>query len=71
LAEPGKIWRNHVKSISEERDKITEHVARAREAVQQKHLRRVGWSCFAIKNLEAIDISRAISDMRHVALLCL
>jgi len=35
LAEPGKIWRDDMKSVGEERDQVTEHVARGREAVQE------------------------------------
>jgi hypothetical protein len=35
LAEPGKVRRDDMKSVSEERDQVTEHVARGREAVQE------------------------------------
>ena len=34
LTEPGKVRGDDMKSIGEERDQVTEHVARAREAVQ-------------------------------------
>ena len=44
LAEPGKVRRDHVKSVGEQRDQVAEHVARAREAVQQQQLRRIGRS---------------------------
>src|SRR5262245_57719648 len=49
LTEPRKVRRDHQKSVGEQRDEITEHVARGREAVQQQQLRCVGWSRFAIK----------------------
>jgi hypothetical protein len=71
LAEAGKVRRDDMKSISNERDQVTEHVARAREAVQQQELRRIGRPCLAIENLEAIDIDRAVSDRSHGILLCL
>src|SRR5262245_66663366 len=35
LTEPWKVRRDHKKSVGEQRDQITEHVARARETVQQ------------------------------------
>jgi hypothetical protein len=65
LTEPRKVRRDHTKSVSEQRDQITKHVARAREAVEQQQLRCVGWSSLAIENIETIDIGRAISDRRH------
>jgi hypothetical protein len=71
LTEPGKVRRDHMKSIGEQRDQVTKHVARAREAVQQQQLRRAGWPRFAIKDLETIDIGRAISHWCHETLLCL
>jgi len=39
LAEPGKVRRDDMKSVGEARDQVAEHVARAREAVQQQQLR--------------------------------
>jgi hypothetical protein len=58
-----------MKSVGEERDQVTEHVARGREAVQEQQLRRIGWPRLAIENLETIDIGRAVSDS-HQTLLC-
>jgi hypothetical protein len=55
LAEAGEIRRDHMKSVGEERDQITEHVTCTGEAVQQQKLRRIGWSRFAIENLKAVD----------------
>src|SRR3974377_1987383 len=57
LTEPGKVRRDHMKSIGEQRDQITKHVACARKAMQQQQLWRAGWSRFAIKDLETVDIS--------------
>ena len=58
-----------MKFVGEERDQVTEHVARAREAVQQQQLRRVGRPRLAIENLETIDVGRAVPDRRHETLL--
>lgn len=41
LAEPGKIRRDYMKPVREKRDQVQEHVARAREAVQEQQLRRM------------------------------
>ena len=65
LTEAGKVRRDHKKSAGEQRDQITKHVARAREAVQQQQLRCVGWPRFTIEDLETVDIGRAISDRHH------
>jgi hypothetical protein len=59
-----------MKSVGEERDQIPEHVAGAGKAVQQQQLRRVITTRLAIKNLETIDIGRAVADRRHQTLLC-
>src|SRR5262245_33409169 len=68
LTEPRKVRRDHMKSIGEQWDQITKHVTGARKAVQQQQLRRACWSRFAIKDLETVDISRAISHRRHETL---
>jgi hypothetical protein len=60
-----------MKSVGEQRDQVTKHVARAREAVQQQQLRGICWSRLAIKDLETVNIGLAISDSRHENLLCL
>jgi len=39
LTEPGKIGRDHMKPVGKRRDQITEHVTRAREAVQEQQFR--------------------------------
>jgi hypothetical protein len=70
LTEPRKVGRDDMKSVGEERDQVAEHVARAREAVQQQQLRRIGWPRLAIENVEAIDIGRAVPGGRHQILLC-
>src|SRR5260370_31389279 len=69
--EPGKVRRDDMKPVREERDQVAEHVARAREAVQQQQLRRLGWPRLALENVETVDIARAIADRRHKTLLCL
>src|SRR5215831_6890404 len=55
--EPRKVRRDHKKSVGEQRDQITKHVARAREAVQQQQLRCVGWPRFTIEDLETVDMA--------------
>jgi len=45
LAKPGKVRRDNMKPVREKRDQVQEHVARAREAVQEQQLRRIGISC--------------------------
>ncbi len=64
LTEPGKIRCNHPEFVGEQRDQVTKHVARAREAVQQQQLRCVSRPRFTIEDLEAVDIGRSIPD-RH------
>jgi hypothetical protein len=54
-----------MKSIGEQWNQITKHVARARETVQQHQFWRAGCTCFAIENLEPIDVGRAISGRHH------
>src|SRR5260370_42052874 len=70
LTEPRKVRRDDMKSVAEERDQITEHVSRAREAVQQRQLRRIRWPRLAIENHETINIDREGSDRRHQTLSC-
>ena len=60
LTEPRKVRRDDMKSVGKERDQVAEHVARAREAVQQQQHRRISWARLAIENLETIDIGRAV-----------
>src|SRR5262249_6068456 len=71
LTKSGKVRRNDRKSVGKERDQIPEHVARAREAMQQQELWRMRGPCFAIENLETVDIGRAIPDGLHRILLYL
>src|SRR5262249_16214403 len=52
LTESRKVRCDDAKSVGKERDQVTEHVACAREAVQQKQLRRIGWGRLARENLE-------------------
>src|SRR5262249_61325926 len=70
LTEPRKVRRDHEKSIGEQRDQITKHVARAREAVQQQQLRGIDRARFTIGDIETVDIGRAETYGRHENLLC-
>jgi hypothetical protein len=58
-----------VKALRKERDQITEHVARAGKAMQQKKRRSIGRTGFSIEYLEAVDFSGAVIDGGHVRLL--
>src|SRR5262249_60057981 len=60
--ESREVRGDNMKPVGEERDQIAEHVARAREAMQQQELRRIGWPGLAIENLEAVDIGGAVAD---------
>src|SRR5262249_39288693 len=71
LTEPGKVRRDHMKSVSKKRDQVAEHVTRAGKAMQEQQLGGAGRSRFAIEQLETVDIGRAISDRRHQTLLSL
>src|SRR5262249_59587357 len=69
LTEPGKVWGDDMKPVSEKRDQVAEHVARAREAMQQQELGRIRSPRLTIENLETVDVGRAIADGRHLTLL--
>ena len=71
LAEARQVGRDDVEAIGQERDEVAEHVARAREAVQQQQLRRVGGAGLAIEDLEAVHIGGAISGCSVMVLLLL
>src|SRR5258708_27274033 len=62
LTETRKVGCDDMKSVGAARDQVTDHVARAREAVQKQQLRRVGCPRLAIENLETVDIGCAVLD---------
>ena len=53
--------------IGQQRDQVAEHVAGAREAVQQQQLRRIRRARLAIEDLEAVHVGGAIVDGGHDA----
>ena len=55
-AEAGQIRGDDMIVLGEFGDQVAEHVARAREAVQQQHGRAARIAGFAVEQLEAIDI---------------
>src|SRR5258708_3710070 len=65
LAEARQVWRDDVETVGQERDKVPEHVARAREAVKQQQLRRIRRARLAIEDAEAVQVGGAIADAGH------
>jgi hypothetical protein len=54
-----------VKAIGQKRDQIPEHVTRAREAMEQQQLGRVGRSRLSIKDFESVDFNGTVLDGWH------
>ena len=67
VAEARQIGRDDVEAVGQQRDQVAEHVARAREAVQQQQLRRIRRARLAIEDLEAVHVGGAIGDGGHGA----
>ena len=67
LAKPGKVRRDNMKPVREKRDQVQEHVARAREAVQDQQLRRIPSP--ACNSISEISGYRMHDDSRPVAVL--
>jgi hypothetical protein len=65
LTKTGQVRRHKVKALGKERDQITEHVAGAWEAMQQKERGSIGPTGFSIEYLEAVDFGRAVIDGGH------
>ena len=63
LSEARQVGRDHAEAPAKQRDEVAEHVARAREAVQQQDGRRRGVAGRAIEEFEAVDVDRAIGDL--------
>jgi hypothetical protein len=62
LTETGKVGRDHVKPIRESRDEVAEHMAGARETVQQQDRLSVFRSRLATEDVEAADIDLPETD---------
>ena len=60
-----QIGCDDVKSIGKPRDEVSEHMAGARKAMQQQQRLRVRRPCFAIENIEALDIGLPKADFVH------
>ncbi len=69
LAEARQVRRDDVEAIGQQRDEVAEHVAGAREAVQQQQLRGARWARLAIEDVEAVHVGGAIGDGSHGAFL--
>src|SRR5262249_29078643 len=65
LAKSRQIGCDDVKSIGKPRDEVAEHMAGAREAMQQQQCLRVPRPRFAIENIEALDIGLPKADFAH------
>ena len=65
VPEARQVGSDDVEAIGEARDQIAEHVAGAREAMEQQQLRRAGLAGFAIEDVEAVHVGFAIIDGGH------
>src|SRR5215813_2274054 len=65
LTKARQVRRYQMKAVGEERDQIAEHVAGARKPVQQQQSWSLWPAGFAIRNLEAANISDAIINLLH------
>jgi hypothetical protein len=54
-----------MEAIGQKRDKIPEHMARAREAMKQQQRRRVSGPGLAIEDLQPVHVGRSIPDGSH------
>jgi len=66
LAEAGKIGCDDAEAISEQRDKVAEHMARTRETVQEQDRRRMFWSRLAGKNADPVHVDLVVGDLVHL-----
>ena len=57
VAEARQIRGDNVEPVGQQRDEVAEHVARAREAVQQEQPRRIRGARLAIEDLEASTLA--------------
>jgi hypothetical protein len=64
-AKTRKIGCDDVKSIGKTRDEVTEHMADARQAMQQQQRLRVRRPRFAIENIEALDVGLPKANFLH------
>src|SRR6516162_7316148 len=65
VAEARQVGGNDVEAIGQERDEVAEHVAGAREAVQQQQLRGARRTGLAIEDLEAVHVGGSVLDGGH------
>jgi hypothetical protein len=63
------VGRDDVIAIRERRDQVAEHVRRSRKAVQQQHDRRICRSCFAVEDVDPVDLGCAVVNDRNRGLL--
>ena len=65
LSETRQIGSDDVKAVGQQRDEIPEHMAGARETVEQHQLRGAGCAGLAIEDLEAVQVGSSILDGGH------
>ena len=65
VAEARQVGRDDMEAVGEQRDEVAEHVAGAREAVQQQQLRRARRARLAIEDLAAVHLGGSIVDGGH------
>ena len=68
LTEARKVRRNHKKSVGEQRDQITKHVARGREAEQQQQFRCIVWPRSTKEDLYAVTETFSLSSLVREAM---
>src|SRR5262249_23316252 len=65
LSEARQIGGDDVKAGGKERDKTPEHMAGARETMEQQQVGRAGLARLAIEDLEAVQVGSSILDGGH------
>ena len=64
-SEAGQIGRHEMKAIGETGDEVAEHVARARETMEQQERRRVRRARLAVEDIDAIHAGGSVGDSAH------
>ncbi|KQT44590.1 hypothetical protein ASG43_14820 [Aureimonas sp. Leaf454] len=65
LAEAGKVGRDEMEAVGEQRNEIAEHMARRGKAVQEQRRRIRAVACFAIEDRNAVDVDGPNANLCH------
>ena len=60
MTKPDVVWRDQMESIGQSGHEVSEHLAAARQSVQQDNCRERGVARLAIENLASVDGGRAM-----------